>query len=493
MSFARAGDRTRYDEFCHTRRVPVPSVMMRAPARTLAALAVSLLLVLSLAPGVSTAASGEAVQLCTASDPRLNQITGLVATPNGYAVVNKTGDELAVYLLGRDCSVVRLVTAGRQYPNDVEDLARTSDGNYWVADIGDTKKNRPAVAVWQVDPNTEAVVRHKLVYPDGSHDAAAMVIQPDKTAVIVTKEPSGAAKVYVASAPLTDKGTSTIRMRSAGTVTIASSGTNGGPPSLGQTAQLEVTGGAISSDGTKVALRTYTDAYQWDVSNGGVASALTSGTPQRTPLAGEPQGEAISYTSDGTALITLSFGAGQPLQQWGTGSANKSSSSKGSGSWLPDLNVNNLMKAVYVVGFVGAALLIAGIIGIRKFRASQAGQRRQAEDDPPVDDHEEYDYPEYGDDHDDYDAVEEGYDDQQDASLDSLLGPRPSVRQPEGPRGTTYGSPVTRQPSPPPAQGTVYGSPRGTVYGGRSSTTGEDFDDPPRRPGTVYGSGGGDR
>jgi hypothetical protein len=62
-----------------------------------------------------------------------------------------------------------------------------------------------------------------------------------------------------------------------------------------------VTGGALNADGRVLALRTYTDAWLYPVPDGDVVAALR-GTPVRVPLPGEPQGEAVAFTADGTLL-----------------------------------------------------------------------------------------------------------------------------------------------------------------------------------------------
>ncbi|MGH3426105.1 MAG: hypothetical protein ACRDQZ_00765, partial [Mycobacteriales bacterium] len=242
-----------------------------------------------------------------------------------------------------------------------------------------------------------------------------------------------------------------------------------------------------------VALRTYTDAYEWDVPNGDVLSAFSSGQPRRIPLPGEPQGESISYASDGTGFVTLSEGVGQPLQQWGTTARAKkpSGSGKGGGSILPDLNLANLMGGIYIIGFLGLALLIAGIVGIRRFRQQQATRKTTEGDD--LDD-ESDGYGEH-DDYDDDDYLSE-YDDRHAATDNSLVYQPPPLTAPGdsgGKRGTTYGAPAPSAP-PPRGSGTVYGgtprtdpATRGTVYGGGTTSEPNVRDDPPRRSGTVYG------
>jgi hypothetical protein len=75
---------------------------------------------------------------------------------------------------------------------------------------------------------------------------------------------------------------------------------------LGSLGEMVVTGAATSPDRRRVALRTYAAAYEWDVPDGDVVKAITTGTPRATPLPDEPQGEAIAYTVDGQGFLTLS-------------------------------------------------------------------------------------------------------------------------------------------------------------------------------------------
>jgi hypothetical protein len=65
---------------------------------------------------------------------------------------------------------------------------------------------------------------------------------------------------------------------------------------------LLVTGGAVSPDGLHVVLRSYNEAWEWDAADGDLAAALT-GLPRKVDLPDTKQGEAITYTSDGQALL----------------------------------------------------------------------------------------------------------------------------------------------------------------------------------------------
>jgi hypothetical protein len=68
-----------------------------------------------------------------------------------------------------------------------------------------------------------------------------------------------------------------------------------------------VTGGAVSADGTLIALRTYTDAYVWSLTGSDVPKALAA-KPVRIALPPAPQGEAISFAADSRQLVVAGEG-----------------------------------------------------------------------------------------------------------------------------------------------------------------------------------------
>ena len=65
-----------------------------------------------------------------------------------------------------------------------------------------------------------------------------------------------------------------------------------------------MTGAAISPDGQHLVLRTYTDAYLWDLTAGDVVGALRTGRRTRIPLPATAQGEGVTFTPDSQSLIT---------------------------------------------------------------------------------------------------------------------------------------------------------------------------------------------
>jgi DNA-binding beta-propeller fold protein YncE len=253
---------------------------------------------LAVAATLTAAAGAGADEVCTVDDPRAVELSGLVATRDGYVSIVDSQwntDTVIVVYLDASCHLVR--TQGYPTtPRDPEDLAVAPDGALWVADIGDNataESRRQTIALWRIPPGGGPAVIHRLTYPDGPHDAEALLFNGDGSPVVITKEFNETAYVYQATRPLEPNTAAGVPMRRAGELTATL-----------------VTGAATSPDRSRVAIRTYGQAYEWDVPDGDVVRAMTQGTPRITPLPDEPQGEAIAYTVDGEAFLTLSDEAG---------------------------------------------------------------------------------------------------------------------------------------------------------------------------------------
>ncbi|MFC5994908.1 hypothetical protein ACFQE5_11875 [Pseudonocardia hispaniensis] len=236
---------------------------------------------------------------CTMTDRRLTELSGLAVDGGGVWAMADGGRRVEVYRLDLDdCSIAHTRTAAID-PFDAEDLARGPDGTLWVADTGDNERRRETVALIVLPPNG-APRLHRLFYPDGPHDAEALVVAADGIPLIITKEAVGAAGIYRPAGPLAEPGpTPLLRV---GEVVLPRSDTVGGP--LGEIGARLVTGAALSADGRVVGLRTYTDAWLYSVT-GDTAADLVAALrthPVRVPLADEPQGEAIAFDLDGRLL-----------------------------------------------------------------------------------------------------------------------------------------------------------------------------------------------
>jgi hypothetical protein len=234
---------------------------------------------------------------CTVEDPRLAELSGLVVDGSALWAMADGGRRVEVDRLDpATCAVVERRTATVD-PSDPEDLALGPRGALWVGDIGDNDRSRDTVAVI-VLPAGGGSRLHRLTYPDGPHDAEALLVDGAGRPVIVTKNPSGAAGIYRTAEP--PDGVGPTPLLKVGEARLPASDTVGGP--LGSFGRALVTGAAASADGRVVALRSYTDAWLYAVPDGGDVAVALAGTPVRVPLSGEPQGEAIAFEADGTLV-----------------------------------------------------------------------------------------------------------------------------------------------------------------------------------------------
>ncbi|RKT53345.1 hypothetical protein [Saccharothrix australiensis] len=260
------------------------------------------LLTLALTAG-SALAEPAVVDVCRISDQRLQELSGLASDGERWYAVNDSDDgHVEIQVLDRTCAITRTIEAPAN-PFDVEDLALAPDGTLWLADTGDNGRSRETVALHAVAPDGTSRL-YRLTYPDGKHDAEALLLDARGVPHVVTKESIGSPLVYRPKGDL-DVGAPT-PMEQVAKVRIRGTDTPGGPLQSSVVTRV-VTGGAMSADGKVAALRTYTDAYLFPVPDGDLAKALES-DPVRVPLPNEPQGEAIAFDPDGTLLSASEFG-----------------------------------------------------------------------------------------------------------------------------------------------------------------------------------------
>ncbi|HEV7896625.1 MAG TPA: hypothetical protein VGP31_02100 [Planosporangium sp.] len=349
-------------------------------------------------PSPTAAGAGSAAEtVCTLADNRLTGLTGLLALDGGgYVVANSLPDQtsgMRVYYLDSKCKITRFVSYGANPARDPEDLALASDGTVWVADTGDNTSNkagrRATVALWKVPAGDGNPVIHRLTYPDGPHDARAMLFGANDTPIVITKEPGGGVQIYEPTEQLQPGTQQGVPLKKVGSWQPKRTGTSN---FLGATGQVLVTGAAQSPDRKRVVLRTYSDAYEWNVPDGDIVKAITTGQPRVTPLIGEGQGEAqgegIAYSADGKSFLTCSAQAGsrilryQPVaaQAPAAPAADQPADKKAdTRSWYQKLSLPQIINVVAAMGVLGLVLVVVGVVGIRRSRRARrkvAGETR---------------------------------------------------------------------------------------------------------------------
>jgi hypothetical protein len=306
-------------------------------------------------------------------DPRLGELSGMVVHDGGLWAVSDGGRRVQVHRVDRSsCAVLDTRTADVD-PYDVEDLAVGPDGALWVADLGDNDRARDTVAVVVLPERGEPRL-HRLTYPDGPHDAEALLVDARGRPFVITKEVGRPAGLYRTAEPPDGEGpTPLLRV---GELALPASDTRGGP--VGAVGSRLVTGAAVSADGAVAAVRTYTDAWLFPVDSGDLVAALNQ-TPVRLPLPDEPQGEALAFEPDGALLSGSETRGGRPGEIRTVPGATRLAGEPAPVPTLPPLPAPEVAPdpgpPTWLPAALGAVVVVGGLVLVTAAAALRGGRR----------------------------------------------------------------------------------------------------------------------
>ena len=262
------------------------------------------------APAMSTRGFGAAILLAKLSDPAINESSGMARSyrfPGRYYTHNDSGDSARFWRFDESGKTEGPYSLAGASAVDWEDLAsvRIGEKSYlYFGDIGDNSEKRKSVQVYRVEepdsPGSSLRAEvFEITYPDRPHNAEALMVGQNGAITIVTKTDKGPCKVFILENPTPGPSQT---MREVGSLSV---GAAISPSKL-------VTGGDFSADGRFAVIRTYVEAYEFDVPKDG---AWWSSKPRRIATAAELQGEAITYALDGQSLLTSSEFAPCPISR----------------------------------------------------------------------------------------------------------------------------------------------------------------------------------
>jgi hypothetical protein len=259
-------------------------------------------------------------------DPAIKESSGLVAsrsTPGLFWTHNDSGDGPFIYGFdsrGSRKGVWRVADASAR---DWESIAagpgpQRNQSYLYIGDIGDNQERRSEIIVYRVpEPTitaadasstkskprlTEGAEAIRLRYPDGKHDAEALLVHPvTGNLYIITKIAFANPSIYEATRPVS----------SDRPITLTRLGELNIPSLLGGI----ITGGDISPDGRRVALCDYMQAYEIVLPSVAAFNTIWKQPLRPIQLGQRKQGEAIAYRLDGNALLATSEGSPAPLIQ----------------------------------------------------------------------------------------------------------------------------------------------------------------------------------
>lgn len=265
-------------------------------------------------PKAWPASQADSVQNCKPTGSMMRvadvpEVSGLVAsrvTPGRLWAHNDSGKP-QIFALDVKGTVTGSVAISGAVLEDWEALASGSCGNgtcLYIADIGDNNGKRTEIVVYRVpEPaKTGGSVQvdgvFRASYPDGAHDAEALLAAPDGTLYVVTKGETGPVALY--RFPREVRADTAMRLERVGAPLF-----QGGPAK-----EARITDAAVSSDGEWVVLRTRTALTFYRAAEFLKGSFREARSVDLKPL-GEPQGEAVAFGPSNNTIYVAGEGGGK--------------------------------------------------------------------------------------------------------------------------------------------------------------------------------------
>lgn len=244
----------------------------------------------------------------------LSEASGVVASRVRDGVYYTHGDDgpATLYAFDRGGPLDTVAVIGADL-DDWEDLAAApcpDKGDcLYLGDIGDNDATRAAIEVLVVrepeagDTETKVRERYAGVYPDGPHDAEALLVHPCTGRIhVVTKDDDGLSTVY-RFPPLAELTAEAATLEQVTRLQID-----------GPTAEARrVTGGDFDLDGDRAVLRTATQLLEWTI-DPAAPNAAWSQAPNVIAAAAVEQGEGVAFTLAG-GFVTTAEGAPTPVAE----------------------------------------------------------------------------------------------------------------------------------------------------------------------------------
>ncbi len=249
-------------------------------------------------PSLPFAAKPEATAIVPGFIDEASGIADSRANPGCLWVEEDSGNPPDIYLLKYNGSLLKKISIKGAKNRDWEDMTISSGPtpgvNYiYLADIGDNNRQYADYSILRFPEPTTTMDevqdwdKISFVYPDGAHDAeAVMVDEHTKDLYIITKR-DAVSKVYKLAYPQ-----STTSMSTASFVLDL--------PFTG------VVSAAISKSGSELIIKTYTGLFYWTRKSGETIDATLAKPSTTLSYVLEPQGEAVCFKGDNTGFFTLS-------------------------------------------------------------------------------------------------------------------------------------------------------------------------------------------
>lgn len=227
--------------------------------------------------------------------PVINETSGIADSkknPGHLWVQEDSGNPPQLILLRHSGEVLKNIYLKNAVNRDWEDMVLAGSQLY-IADIGDNNQEHSSYTIYVLDEplasadTITAFTTIRFQYPDGAHDAEALLVDADKSIFIITKR-DNPSRIYKIPFPYSFSELNTAI-------------------EVGRLSLSDVVSAAMSANGNHVLLKTYTEVFHYPRKNtADDIAAILSGTPEKVNYRLEPQGEALTFAQDDSGFFTLS-------------------------------------------------------------------------------------------------------------------------------------------------------------------------------------------
>ncbi|WP_051935857.1 hypothetical protein [Salegentibacter sp. Hel_I_6] len=230
----------------------------------------------------------------------LSETSGLAYSVNNPGMIwahNDSGHPNIIFLLdAENGNLVARYTINGSNSIDWEDMEiaidpQNGEAYLYIGDIGDNSERRPNYSIYRfkepvyqeshsaggaVSWDPEDFSRIRINYPDGSHDAESLFLDPETQDIFLVTKRDVNSTIYVVPFPY-DASEENLMYK------------------VGEFSFRNASAGTVSLDGSKVLIKNRQEIFYWTRQEGETMAELLQRTPVKAPYVGEPQGEAVCF------------------------------------------------------------------------------------------------------------------------------------------------------------------------------------------------------
>jgi hypothetical protein len=235
----------------------------------------------------------------------LHEASGLETSLNNKGflwTINDSNNGSQVFLVDQKLSIKLTCTLAGVKNRDWEDIAigpgpEENKSYIYVGDIGDNLAQYPYKRIYRFEEPVLSEEQKTITITDfdtitfrladGAKDSEALLIDPlTKDLFIISKREE---PVHVYKLPYPQSISDTITTSSIGTLPLT-----------------QIVAGDISDNGKEILLKNYKNVYYWKIDKKKSIEDILKEPPIILPYDEEPQGESITFATDGTGYFTIS-------------------------------------------------------------------------------------------------------------------------------------------------------------------------------------------